>query len=314
MPSLSGLVRRSFARAVLPWTRRELPGWAYLAVIAGDREESIWKDTPPALVRGKKHGYLMRLHTADWAERQTWFTGRYYEHAVQELVIRALKEGDTFVDIGTNIGMITLLAASRVKKGGLVLSFEPNPSIYARLREHIELNGLEGVVRTHPMGLGSEHAELTLNIPEVHSGMASLGKPRDLPQWEKRREVKVNVERADRVIPAETPGAMFVKIDVEGFERHVLQGLEGVLKARKPAVLMECDDDLLKHAGSNEAEVWALMQGHGYSALEPYEDRASAEPVRLRRLANSAARREPDMLWLAPGGEHERRLGTIIDP
>jgi FkbM family methyltransferase len=311
MPSPLNLLRRSFASAVLPWTRREMPGWSYLAVIGGDRIDGLWKDLPPATVRGKQHGYLMRLQRADWAERQTWFTGRYYERAVQALVSHALREGDTFVDIGTNIGMITLLAASRVKQQGLVLSFEPNPGVYARLREHIELNGLDGVVRTFPVGLGNEKAELTLNIPESHSGMASMGTPRDLPQWAKRREVKVSVDRADRIIPQDTPGAMFVKIDVEGFERQVLEGLTGVLDARKPAVLMECNDEMLRHAGSTQAQIWDLMTSRGYRALEPYE--AGPDAVRLSRLDTPESRREEDMLWLVPGQEHEKRLSSLID-
>src|SRR6185436_20517401 len=58
----------------------------------------------------------------------THFTkGRPYEPEVFEFLVRALRAGDTFVDVGAHVGYFSLLAASLVGHGGHVFSFEPNP-------------------------------------------------------------------------------------------------------------------------------------------------------------------------------------------
>lgn len=63
-----------------------------------------------------------------------------------------LEPGDRFVDVGANIGMITLQAARLVGPSGRVESFEPNPNCFATLERHLAINGIENVV-AHRVGL-----------------------------------------------------------------------------------------------------------------------------------------------------------------
>ena len=56
----------------------------------------------------------MELELSDWAERYTFFLGRYYEMGVQRVLDAILMPGDRFVDIGANIGMIALHARSLI--------------------------------------------------------------------------------------------------------------------------------------------------------------------------------------------------------
>ena len=70
---------------------------------------------------------------------KTYFEGSG-EPEVQQVLEQHLRAGMTFYDIGANIGLFSLLAARLVGKEGRVVSFEADPEIAARLREHVERN------------------------------------------------------------------------------------------------------------------------------------------------------------------------------
>ena len=91
-------------------------------------------------MRGKLHGYKMELDLRDWSEQMTYFLGRHSDLPLQLAMMALLKPGDRFVDVGTNIGMITLLAARLVGPEGRVDAIEPNPACCARVRRSLTLN------------------------------------------------------------------------------------------------------------------------------------------------------------------------------
>jgi FkbM family methyltransferase len=67
------------------------------------------------------------------------------------------------------------------------------------------------------------------------------------------------------VATEELPGPDLVKIDVEGYEAHVLRGMQGILTRFKPTVLMEVHPHLLRQHGESSDEVDRLMASRGYS-------------------------------------------------
>ena len=82
--------------------------------IFGAEKNGNWDSAPWLSVRGKWHGYEMHLNLADWSERQTWFLARYHELDLQLLMNACLRPGDRVIDVGANIGMLSLHAAWRV--------------------------------------------------------------------------------------------------------------------------------------------------------------------------------------------------------
>jgi len=163
-------------RIALPLIRQEIPGWGKIAAafrIMGATDNDQWEGAPWKSVRGKWHGYNMDLNLADWSERQTWFLARYHELDLQLLMNACLRPGDRVIDVGANIGMLSLHASSRVGANGLIESFEPNPECCARIRRVLDRNGIKHV-RLHAMGLSDLEETLTLNVLENHLGMATL--------------------------------------------------------------------------------------------------------------------------------------------
>ncbi|MBL8756943.1 MAG: FkbM family methyltransferase [Phycisphaerae bacterium] len=249
----------------LLWGRLELPRYRnVLNRVAG------WDPYPPATrrrVRGKVHGYMMDLVLDDWPERWCYFLGRYYEPHTQRLFQLALRPGDTFIDIGANIGMTALVAARLVGPSGRVLCFEPNPAARERLEHHVALNALQRVIETRPLGLADAPGELDLLVPE-HSGQATFARGAEgtrPPPGVRRHRARVSTADAELAALAGAP--MLLKIDVEGFELRVLRGMARTLESRRPAVVAETIPALLGRAGDTLPAVFEFMHAHRYRAF-----------------------------------------------
>lgn len=250
----------------LPYSRLELPGWGKLLKKAGVFDDQLWKYAPNRTIRGKWHDYLMTLELSNWSERQTYFLARYYDLSTQLFIRKTVKPGDTFIDIGANIGMIALLAASCVGKEGKVYAFEPNPEAYKKLRNNIVTNNIEQL-NSYRCGLGEKETVLTLTVVTEHTGMGTMGQipEKDLSLISNCYQVPVH--RGDDVLPKILSESTFIKIDVEGFEPYVIAGLPSTISELKPTIVMEIIPEYLERAKSSMKEVCNMMVSYGYEGF-----------------------------------------------
>jgi FkbM family methyltransferase len=287
---------------VRPYVQRELPGWGRLyGWFAGTDGE--WADAGTRRIAGKLHGYTMELDISTWSQRYTYFLGRYYDLPTQQLLQAVLRPGDRVCDIGANIGMISLLAAHLVGPGGRVDSFEPNPACADKIRQLSAENGLSHV-HVHVLGLSDEPATLTLSVPLINSGEASFAPPR-YPQSELRK-VTVEVKRGDDVLDPSQPPAL-IKIDVEGFECRVIDGLRGVLSAAHPLVITEVVAEHLERGGGSARGLFERMNDLGYRAYELGLRKSGFKHVlRLTQVTLATLKSSVDVVWI-----HEPTHGTL---
>ena len=286
----------------LPYTRLELPGWGRICEALGVfHSDERWRGAPVKTIRGKLHGYRMRLRLSDWAERMTYFLGRYYDLPTQLLLSACLKPGDRFIDIGANVGMITLHAAVLVGPSGRIDCVEPNPGCCAAIRSHAEMNGIT-TIRIHPVALVDEEGEASLNVFHGHEGVGTLAPVPD-SDWEAVTDtIRVRTVRGDDVLGFDPMPPKLIKIDVEGYELRVLQSLVRGITEWRPAVVMELHPGHLERAGASVADVHRLMKGWGYS---PYglTTRSTAGRHRLRLIPaehDIEQARFTDYVWLRP--------------
>jgi FkbM family methyltransferase len=143
---------------------------------------------------------------------------------------RVLQPGMTVLDIGANIGLYALFFAQLVGASGQVHAFEPDPGLYAALRRGRELASPENL-HLYPLALGDRPGRHVLQRSWFNSGdnriVTSAGAAAaDAPE--------IDVARGDDAL-ADVPTVDFIKLDVQGWELHVLRGLSATL-ARSPAV------------------------------------------------------------------------------
>jgi FkbM family methyltransferase len=305
---------RLSATALLPYLRSELPGWGRMLRGVGILNDAHWVGAPTKQLRGKLHGYRMTLDLSNWSERQTYFLGRFYDLPTQLLVRAALRAGDSFIDVGANVGMITLLAARCVEQGGIVHSFEPNPVACARLRQHVLANELAHI-QLHNAALADEPGELTLTVVGKHTGMGTLAPVFTSGNHSRVTTHRVSVARGDDVLQDLPLRPVMVKIDVEGFECRVLKGLSRLLRERagETVVVTEAVDAHLNRADASKAELFSIMQDHGYRAFSLRTRRAYfRHRLNLRPIEDPSRSSTNNVVWLSAGGEHERRLRPSI--
>jgi FkbM family methyltransferase len=135
------------------------------------------------------------------------------------------------IDIGANIGLITLLMAKLVGPSGEVHAFEPNPNLCFRLNKSVSINGMSNV-RLHEVALSDQASEATLFVPENNCGEGALAKR----PYFKQQEISVQTMRLDDISLPSPVAAM--KIDVEGHEHKVLRGAERILRDNPPRLIV----------------------------------------------------------------------------
>ncbi|MCU0544676.1 MAG: FkbM family methyltransferase [Oscillatoriaceae cyanobacterium Prado104] len=284
--------------AILPYIRWELPGWGKLFENLGGYQKDLWKNAPTRTIRGKFHQYLMTLDLSFWHERVTYFLGRYYELEMQLFVMEIVKPGDTFVDIGANLGMLTLMAARCVTETGTVHSFEPNPLIFKRLQKNITDNELQQVT-LHNCGLGDRQTELTLTIVNEEFDMGTFT---EIPEQDRSlitSQYQLPVYRGDDILPEELPGTTFIKIDVEGFEPLVIRGLDRTIKRWHPVFLIEVVPEYLERGGSSPEELRELMESYGYQPVNIFTKRSGLRhQLKLTKIAGDRMTDSLNVLWL----------------
>lgn len=173
-----------------------------------------------------------------------------------------LRAGETFVDCGANIGLWTLVAATAVGKAGHVFAFEPNPSTFARLSEHVRANGMESFVTPTCAACGA----VAGNLPFVFSGEHNQS---HLAQAGEGGAAPVPVMTLDAAIANQPVHG--IKIDVEGGEREVLAGAKEILQRSRPWVCVEFNASLAGTGRLGDWEVHRFLTGLGYGC-RPMEE------------------------------------------
>jgi FkbM family methyltransferase len=193
-------------------------------------------------------------------ERMAAITGRYYELEATQALVQLLRLGDWFLDVGANIGFLTLTAVRLVGPTGRVIAVEPNPRLVKRLREAIQRNAID-TVDIVPNALGSRKEIRRLSFGSHHGVGSLINAAGD-------ESAEVEVQRAEDIL-ANVPSSVrcLVKIDVEGFELEVLKGFGDKLARANTAFLVEITDTWLRAAGGTADELFLLMSRAGYSAI-----------------------------------------------
>ena len=168
-----------------------------------------------------------------------------YEAGVMQLV-REMK-GGTLLDIGANIGFITVRAARHLDGRGRVIALEPHPVRFASLKRNIEFNDVTNATAL-PFAAGSAIGTATIYEP-----LPSLGPhPVDVSMSDiGGLAIQIETRTVDDLLRTlHEDDIALVKIDVEGFELEVIKGMAATLKTLRPQVIFEALDSSALEATS----------------------------------------------------------------
>lgn len=191
----------------------------------------------------------------------------YSEEGLTTLVLKYLKPGMIFFDIGAHIGYESALASVIVGKTGKVYSFEPTPSTYELLYRNTAK--IKNVVINN-LAVWSKSGILKFfDYGPSYSGLNSFFLPRVsekfLPSL-KAREINVCAISLDDYCSLYEIKPSFVKIDAESAEYNILVGMAKTLRKVKPIVILEIGD-MPKESGKT-MKCLNFMKRLGYSVFE----------------------------------------------
>jgi FkbM family methyltransferase len=159
-----------------------------------------------------------------------------YERYYQTVLMHHAKLGSTVIDVGANIGLHTIPLARKVGSAGRVIAIEPDPENFLLLIRNTQRNGVNNVT-AYPVALSSKPASGLLYQSDTNRGGLSLCEQNVEDPTFARKAVEVEVVVGDSLLGNVTPNISLIKIDVEGAEPLVLEGMEKVLDRNPHTVL-----------------------------------------------------------------------------
>lgn len=236
-------------------------------------------------------GYRLRVPPDSPPASLALYTGGYPDWDEMRLLERVLRPGDTFVDIGANVGVWTLLAASLVGPTGHVDAFEPGPTARSRLLANLDINSFRARVEVHAEALSDSagHVDFVSDQDAQNRIRSDSDSSNSC--------IRVPTVRFDEVLAGRHPFA--AKIDVEGAERLVLEGARRALTEARPALwVLEVNSSLRRYQAS-ESDLEELFAQHGYD-LGCYD-----EQTRELRLGGDAWRAAQNAVAVARSAQVE---------
>lgn len=186
-----------------------------------------------------------------WRRHHRYVNGYWvgvYELPVQEAIVRELRPGNTFFDVGANAGFFTLVAARAVGSSGKCVAFEPLPDNAESVSEQIALNQLahchlvQEAVSNHSAVVGFSFA--SAGDSQAHLGLGN-------------NSIQVHATTLDEAFQ-KWGAPHLIKMDIEGAEGLAMEGAELLLKACRPVWIIEL------HGPAQEQLVKEILSKHGY--------------------------------------------------
>ena len=157
---------------------------------------------------------------------------RYVEDDLRGLVIShpALVGGGNVLDIGANIGYTAAVLARASEPDREVYAFEPEPFNFSILQQTARQAEFEGRIAPLQLAVGAEDGTVNLWINDRHHADHRVATERFRSAHEGAKEVSVSLVSIDSFLESKPGPVSFVKIDVQGYELAVCQGMQNTLR------------------------------------------------------------------------------------
>jgi FkbM family methyltransferase len=178
-------------------------------------------------------------------------------HDDERIIRELLHKGDTFVDVGANIGALSITAALAVGETGRVLSIEPHPRIFKYLEGNLALNNIKNCQLIN-VALGDHVGTVRFSDRRFTDDQNSIGFAKN-----QKGGVDVPLQLLDDLTGL-FPIIHVLKIDVEGYESFVLKGAKQTL-AKTNTLFFESFEPTFQQNGSSCAEIFDFIETQGFT-------------------------------------------------
>lgn len=291
MPSLTQVLRSSAATAGRLYPLKSGCG----SLASSPLARRLVGSDQPVLTARLRNGARIQVRN-DFVGRAAFLFGDL-DPKVTSVLAAVLRPGDCLLDVGANVGVVSLAAATAVGPTGAVHAFEPQLDLVDMIRESAAANGF-GQVHVHPVGLSDADAELSLTMPTDNLGAGTLiqeryaGAPGTVTTM-------VTVRQASEYLSGlDLPPIRAMKVDIEGHEETFLRGGANFFATNTPEMIVfeEQSQPVL------DAPVVRLLVGLGYEIYGLPKAKLRLRPYRLSTNLNRSAH---DLVAIHRGPQYE---------
>lgn len=185
-----------------------------------------------------------------------------WEKHSTELIKKNVKEGQTVIDIGANIGYFSLIMARIVGNTGKVYSFEPEPTNYSILLKNIKLNDFQNI-SSYQKAVSDSAGQTILHLDDSDTGAHTIR-----PRTESKEVCTVETIILDDFLKDKGP-VDFVKIDCEGADIRILRGMKNTMKGNSDLkILVEYLPGAIEEMGDSSREfIETLLNDYKFNLL-----------------------------------------------
>lgn len=202
-------------------------------------------------------GIKIHVNPKSFIEWVILFKGNYEQYTT-DIIKKYFIAGGTFVDVGANIGVHTLIAA----RIGKVIAFEPVPANVERLKQNIELNGFTNIIIRQAV-VSDSSGVVTLHVVDDSNKSATIYDLSDRKQHSLRSEaITLDEELKEQRVD-------FIKIDTDGNDRNVLMGAKEIIRKNHPIIIFEDSEATISKYTRNDVD--EMLSGFGYKQIKVSE-------------------------------------------
>ena len=179
----------------------------------------------------------------------------HWELEISELIMKHSNKNEIFVDVGANNGYHSLYASFFFKE---VVAFEPLPSVFNQFKQSIKLNNFSNI-KVHNLACSNKQGKNRIYYYRDDPAISSLnGSPTIKRSNQEPESLEIKTVSLDRFLKKTKNRIGLVKMDVEGHEHLVIEGMKEIIKKHKPLIITE-----FLPVGLNK-----IKQGHDLEFLE----------------------------------------------
>ncbi|MBD3636701.1 MAG: FkbM family methyltransferase [Crocinitomicaceae bacterium] len=201
----------------------------------------------------------------------------HYEQDFVEVLVAKLAGSSEFIDVGANIGMISLSvlhAHPEIK----IYAFEPGPHQADLFEKTITKNNLGDKIELSRIALKNEKGVDYFNVhsSEDVSGDGFV----DTQRAGKTRRIKVETDTLDNWWTAQgKPQIKFVKMDTEGSEKWILEGAKEFISTCRPILFLEINDKNIKNYPYEISDLLSLLDEFNYDLVTLKEEKVNPSKI-----------------------------------
>jgi len=165
-----------------------------------------------------------------------------HEPITTKLTQQELKKGMICLDIGSNIGYYALMESKAVGNKGKVIAIEPSPKNFQQMKKNLDLEGVSNV-EAYNFAAGDKDDEVNFLIHERSNLCSVIPKGEPVPKF--ANVITIPLKKIDSFIEEKKLEKLdFVRMDIEGYEINLFEGLWKTIRKFKPMIQMEFHDSL----------------------------------------------------------------------